>query len=321
MANEKTDISVDLSAGASLKAEVKTEVPSESSGRFLDAITDIIRPFSESRGLKADMIRLQRERVIAQIAIEAKERVLASGRDIEFVPNKILVPLLEQASLVEEEDSELADSWAGLLASSSMTPSPNHRVFVDILGKLSAEHLKYLSVLASGSRPSQIEDVSVDLIPHNVARSLKSATTSVLNGKDEYETSDFSKAISKFLTRFDRSGAAVEYLAFTIISSRGEYKGEVEIDDFEELQAPNFPAIKQSLVALGLLQEHLVLDLGTLTLTGPLDVITELYFSYETLTPLGAEFILSCNPIWASRVREAVSAGVPEDAPSFEVLK
>lgn len=46
----KRSVNVDIGIGA--KAEVKTEIPSESSGRLLDTLTDIIRPFSERRGLK-----------------------------------------------------------------------------------------------------------------------------------------------------------------------------------------------------------------------------------------------------------------------------
>jgi hypothetical protein len=59
---------VGLGAKAEIKAEIKTEVPSEASGRFLEAITDIFRPFSEARGLRADQIRLQREDVLIEIA-------------------------------------------------------------------------------------------------------------------------------------------------------------------------------------------------------------------------------------------------------------
>jgi hypothetical protein len=34
----------------------------------VDALTDIIRPFSERRGLKGDQIRLQREEVLVEVA-------------------------------------------------------------------------------------------------------------------------------------------------------------------------------------------------------------------------------------------------------------
>jgi hypothetical protein len=64
----KKQLSVDLAARAEAKLEVKTEVPAASAERLVDALTDIIRPFTERRGFKADLLRLQREEVAIQIA-------------------------------------------------------------------------------------------------------------------------------------------------------------------------------------------------------------------------------------------------------------
>ena len=54
--------------GAKATLEIKAEVPKESAGRMVDALTDLVRPWSEARGLRADMIRLHREDVALQIA-------------------------------------------------------------------------------------------------------------------------------------------------------------------------------------------------------------------------------------------------------------
>ena len=59
----KRPVNVDIGAKVEAKLNVKTEVPAKSVGRLVDALTDIIRPFSEARGLKADALRLQREEV------------------------------------------------------------------------------------------------------------------------------------------------------------------------------------------------------------------------------------------------------------------
>jgi hypothetical protein len=42
-------IDIGLGAKASLEAKVSTEIPAQSSGRLLDALTDIIRPFRAPR--------------------------------------------------------------------------------------------------------------------------------------------------------------------------------------------------------------------------------------------------------------------------------
>ena len=57
---DQSMVKIDFGAKAEAKLEVKTEIPSESSGRLIDALVDIIRPFSEKRGLRADLIRFQK---------------------------------------------------------------------------------------------------------------------------------------------------------------------------------------------------------------------------------------------------------------------
>jgi hypothetical protein len=61
-------------SGASVSVDIKTEVPSTSSGRTLDAITDLLRPISESFGYIGDKIQLRRQTTLLEIARRAKER-------------------------------------------------------------------------------------------------------------------------------------------------------------------------------------------------------------------------------------------------------
>ena len=109
---DKPPISFELGAKASL--EIKAEVPEETTGRFVDALTDIIRGFSEKRGLKADLIRLERETVLYEIAKRTKARIELEGRPVRQVPNKLLLPFLEKASLEDPEDKILIEMWANL---------------------------------------------------------------------------------------------------------------------------------------------------------------------------------------------------------------
>ncbi|TLP49325.1 hypothetical protein FDK21_06915 [Cohaesibacter sp. CAU 1516] len=106
MTKSDPKVSIDIGASAKISASVETKIPEKSSGRVVDALTDIIRPFSESRGLKADQIRLQREDVLIKIASKARDRALLENFDLKPVPNKFLIPFLEKASL-EDIDSEL----------------------------------------------------------------------------------------------------------------------------------------------------------------------------------------------------------------------
>jgi hypothetical protein len=143
-------IDIGLGAKASLEAKVSTEIPAQSSGRLLDALTDIIRPFSERRGLKADQIRLQREEVLVEVARKARRRMEIENQPISPLPNKFLVPFLEKASL-EELDSVLIDRWADLLASCSADPASAHPIFVHILSEMTGNDALLLHDIAFNS--------------------------------------------------------------------------------------------------------------------------------------------------------------------------
>jgi hypothetical protein len=116
-AGKKSSLNVDLAARADAKLNIHAKVPEKSTGRLLDALTDIIRPFSEARGLRGDQIKLQRESVAIEIAKRARARLAVERAKIEPVSGKILVPLIEAASNEEPDDSYMMDKWANLLAS------------------------------------------------------------------------------------------------------------------------------------------------------------------------------------------------------------
>ena len=80
-----------------------------SAGRLVDAVTDLIRPFSERRGLRGDLLRLEREKVLYEIAKRARARIELEGRPVRKLPSKLLLPLLEKASLEDPEDLVLIE--------------------------------------------------------------------------------------------------------------------------------------------------------------------------------------------------------------------
>ena len=62
MADDKGGSNINVDFG--IKAQVTANIPDQSAGKFVDAITDIIRPLSEWTGFRADLIRLRREDVL-----------------------------------------------------------------------------------------------------------------------------------------------------------------------------------------------------------------------------------------------------------------
>jgi len=119
--NDKSPVKIDL--GAKLQIEVKAEVPTASTGRLVDALTDLIRPWSEWRGLKADLIRMHREDVALEIAIRAAKRINLENQKPRPIPLKVLIPLLEKGSQEDPTDNFMIEMWANLLASSATETS------------------------------------------------------------------------------------------------------------------------------------------------------------------------------------------------------
>jgi hypothetical protein len=135
--------SVKIDLGAKVSAELRAEVPRESVGRTLDALVDLIRPFTEARGLKADNIRLQRAELAYKIAKITHEMAQAEKVELRPPPLKFMVPFLERAS-VEDNDEELHSRWAALLLSASTHYEARHLTFMDILTRVSSDELRLL---------------------------------------------------------------------------------------------------------------------------------------------------------------------------------
>lgn len=130
-------VKVDIGLSAKAELKINAEIPRESTGRFVDALTDVFRPFSEARGLRADQIRLQREDVLLEIARKASMR---RSLDQPSVPLslKFIVPFLEKGS-TENLNSELMDWWANLLVSATANSNSQKPLFVDFLEKMTAK--------------------------------------------------------------------------------------------------------------------------------------------------------------------------------------
>jgi Abortive infection alpha len=140
---EDGDSSVKIDIGAKLSAELKAEVSKESVGRVVDALLDVIRPFTERRGLIADNVRLQRAEVAYKIAKLALESAQLEHLALNPPPLKFTVPFLEKASL-EDQDEELHARWSALLVSASTHYDARHLTFTDIMTRLSSDELKLI---------------------------------------------------------------------------------------------------------------------------------------------------------------------------------
>lgn len=164
----KASVKVEAIAKATYqrKRTITEVIPSDVSRAKAGAWLDLISPLTEWAGLRGDelrfkreQLRLQREDVLAEIVSKARERI-GSESDRAAIPNKFLVPFLEQASL-EGPESKLIELWANLLASAAVSYSSHYVHFVSIISQLSSKQGEVLRSLI-GTKDAKALEVSMD---------------------------------------------------------------------------------------------------------------------------------------------------------------
>jgi hypothetical protein len=122
-----------------------TETAKESSKSFLSAV--LHEPAQELGSLLGDRVRERRHKNLIKITARAQERLREAGLTAREVPLSIIHPALEAASL--EENPDLQDIWANLLANAATTEVENavYPSFPSILKELRARDVKFLDAL------------------------------------------------------------------------------------------------------------------------------------------------------------------------------
>ena len=123
-----------------------------------DFLGKLISPTIEEVGLLiADNIKYFRFKNQIKILIKAEEYVEKKNIKIKEIPIKILVPLLENASLEENED--LQDKWANMLANLADSESNlQNQIFPYLLSQISIEEFTGLKEL-SNQESEHIKDI------------------------------------------------------------------------------------------------------------------------------------------------------------------
>jgi hypothetical protein len=113
---------------------------------FADLLEKLAGPAAEEIGLTLkDHVRVFRLNRQLRLFERTKEMLEQAGIDPSRVPLKLLSPIIESASL--EEDNELQDRWAALLANASSQPEGIHPSFVDVLRQLTSMDVLVLDVM------------------------------------------------------------------------------------------------------------------------------------------------------------------------------
>jgi hypothetical protein len=290
------EVDVGLSARASLEAKISTEIPSQSSGRLVDAITDWFRPFTEQRGLKADLIRLQREDVLFEIAQKALRRLEIEQVVPSPLPIKFLIPFLKKASL-EDGDGFLIDRWTDLLVSSSMQPENAHPRLVQILSEIGVDEAKLLRNIAL-YKADNIRHISHSLdmhtftcLPDNLRRVFAGIT--LVNDDPVLRCGELA---CKMMCLISGPGTSVTDIS-VIVQLNDPY---LHVFDVSASQQPaNFNRGKNKLCVDLLCSLHLIREYNV-EVTRP--DFCRIEISCVMLTPLGLEFLQRCDRYIHQRV-------------------
>lgn len=153
-------------------------------------VSKLLGPTIEELGLlMADRIKYYRYKNQVNILIKAKNYVESKKLDVREIPTKILVPLLEQASL--EEDEEMQIKWANLIGNlADSEQNLQNQIFPYLLGQIS--FTEYQELLDLNSKEEEFRQKKNELdtkikeikdekgmfasIPHELNRQFDSLT-------------------------------------------------------------------------------------------------------------------------------------------------
>jgi hypothetical protein len=105
-----------------------------------------------------DAVRYRRWRYQVKLLMKTRRFLEDQGIEPQAVPLKVLIPLLDYASLEEDDDESMSDRWAALLANAAAGDDGPARVlpgFPRILGELSAQDAALLDRIR-GARDSRL---------------------------------------------------------------------------------------------------------------------------------------------------------------------
>ena len=121
---------------------------------FADLLEKLAGPAAEEIGLTLkDHVRVFRLKRQIRLFERVRAMLAESGVSAKRVPLKLLEPIIEAASV--EEDDTLQDKWAALLTNCAINSYSVHPSFIEILRELSVVDVVFLDVIYDRSKRSR----------------------------------------------------------------------------------------------------------------------------------------------------------------------
>jgi hypothetical protein len=149
-----------------VKGVSDSEDPKTIQQAIAKAANAIIRQPSEALGgLIADQVNYYRWRSAVSIMERAKAIREQKGLGLNAVPLKVFIPLIEEGSKEAEDDDEMLDLWANLLAQSDEDVDAIDLQIIDVLRKITGKEAKLLRRMPV----EMLGDISIPIIRDRIS--------------------------------------------------------------------------------------------------------------------------------------------------------
>ena len=279
-------------ASYEVKKQVTQEIPPDVTRARTSAWLDLISPVTEWAGLRGDqlrarraLLRLQQEDALNAIARRAAPKLkVLSGRPI---PNKFMVPFLEQASLEDAADSSLIDMWADLLVSASEKFESYHTHFVSIIAQLSGKQAEIFKKIVNVADVPALERQQDEIRMWYTNNRLHSLVYRKFyeHVQQERELVNPDEVVEILQNILGQSGVDTVYCSFEE-SSRKSYEVEIEWSHYEDDLEVDYSILE----AVGLIRR---VEASFAFGDWQFEIV------YYHVTDLGAHFAKSCGTVAA----------------------
>jgi hypothetical protein len=150
----------------------------------LTTVTDLLKTlagpaFEEFGAILGDKAKIYRLKNFIKTAEKSKQILDEAGLKPESVPSRLLLPIIENCSV--EDNDDLQERWAGLLASASQESDSLSPSFVETLKQLTPREAKHLDyVFAESSKGQKKRPTKDDQIPYRVLTAAAAAPAGAL---------------------------------------------------------------------------------------------------------------------------------------------
>ena len=163
-----------------------------------DFLGRLINPAAEEVGLLiSDNIKYFRFKNQVRILLKAKDYVEKKNIKIKEIPIKILVPLLENASL--EDNDTLQNKWANLLVNMiDSEKNLQNQIFPYILSQISIEEYEGLKEILDREQQHRLEKTKLEELKKDDKFSLQKETREQQKRVNEIEQSGFWVSLEEY---------------------------------------------------------------------------------------------------------------------------